>query len=147
VGHQDSFHAALHAATSVRVWRVVGILVVGASGWATWAVHEIETSAGAAPPSSAPSSADAPPPPAAVAIAALSQRLTTTEQAALTCKEQSALALQEMVGLSVTQSARGNAMQRAAAAAAAKRRFKRALVDGSTFEQAIAEAVGGGGAD
>lgn len=125
------------------MWKLVGTVAIAVSGWATWAANH------GAPPVPAP-------PPAAGTCAtaveqntvecrmrALEPRVTAIEQSALACREQSALALQEIVGVIVGGGARGNEKQREAMAAAAQRRFKRALLQGSTFEQALKEALGG----
>jgi hypothetical protein len=119
------------------------MLALAFSGWASWAANQ----------------STVPPVAAAAAVecktelelktepcrlAALELRVTASEQLALAHREQTALVLQAIVGVIVQGAARGNQAQRDAMAAAAQRRFKRALVQGSTFEQALKEAIGGG---
>ena len=136
----DSIHAALRAAQSPRVWKLAGALALACSGWATWAA---ERSSSAAPPAPAECNTAAELATEHCRLLELERGQLELERDTLACREQSALALQSIVGVIVQGGARGNATQREAAAAAAQRRFKRALLQGSTFEQAVKEALGG----
>lgn len=138
----DSFHAALRAASSARVWKVAGLLTLAFSGWVSWAASNHPAALElAAAPTECKTELELKTEPCR--LVALELRVTAAEQSALMYREQTAMVLQAMVGLMVQGATRGNQSQRDAAAAAAQRRFKRALVQGSTLEQALKEAIGG----